>query len=101
MNLTHDELEYLSAWAREEWSPACYELPCHRLQLCHGVSGAQLILLIKAWVKAERAKDQDILKAALNSHPAWPWSTPDDFTARFAEASRSKAYQDNRNTTVT
>ena len=39
MKLTHDELEFLSAWAREEWEPACYELPAHRLQLAHGVVG--------------------------------------------------------------
>ena len=39
MNLTHAELEFLSAWAREEWEPACYQLPCHRLQLAHGVAG--------------------------------------------------------------
>jgi hypothetical protein len=24
MKLTHDELEFLSAWAREECEPACY-----------------------------------------------------------------------------
>ena len=35
MRLTHDELEFLSAWAREEWEPACYRLPAHRLQLAH------------------------------------------------------------------
>src|SRR5262249_28100272 len=27
MKLTHDELEFLSAWAREEGEPACYQLP--------------------------------------------------------------------------
>ena len=52
MKLTHDELEFLSAWAREKWEPACYQLPAHRLQLTHGVSGARLIELIKAWAQA-------------------------------------------------
>src|SRR5438445_545334 len=37
MKLTHEELEFLSAWAREEWEPACYQLPSHRLQLAHRV----------------------------------------------------------------
>ena len=31
--LTDSELEYLSAWSREEWEAACYKLPAHRLQL--------------------------------------------------------------------
>ena len=72
MRLTHDELEFLSAWAREEWEPACYELPAHRLQLAHGVAGAQLIVFIKAWTEGEGKKDQEILAAAVNPQPAPP-----------------------------
>jgi hypothetical protein len=87
MKLTRDELEYLSAWAREEWEPACYQLPSHRLQLAHGVSGAQLLVFIKAWTEGEGRKDQDILGAAGNLQPHWPWPTTEDFAARFAEAS--------------
>lgn len=86
MSLTHDELEFLSAWAREEWDPECYGLPAHRLQLGHGVLGAHLILLIKAWVEAEGKKDQDILAAAANPQPRWPWSTDEAFAARLAAA---------------
>jgi hypothetical protein len=89
MKLMHAELEFLSAWAREEWQPACYQLPAHRLQLAHGVSGAHLITLIKAWTRGEGKKDQDILSAAVNPQPAWPWSTAEDFAGRFAEASRT------------
>jgi hypothetical protein len=88
MKLTPDELEFLSAWAREEWEPACYQLPAHRLQLAHSVAGAELIVFIKAWAEAEGRKDQDILAAAMNSQPAWPWSTTETFRGRFAEASR-------------
>jgi hypothetical protein len=86
MKLTHDELEFLSAWAREEWEPACYGLPAHRLQLGHGVTGAELILFIKAWTESEGKKDQDILAAAANPRPRWPWSTAADFAERLAEA---------------
>jgi hypothetical protein len=86
MNLTRDELEYLSAWAREEWEPACYQLPAHRLQLAHGVAGASLIVFIKAWTEAERKKDQEILQEAANSQADWPWSTMEEFRARLAEA---------------
>ena len=86
MKLTQDELEFLSAWAREEWEPACYELPAHRLQLRHGVTGAHLIALIKAWTESEGKKDQEILEAAINAQPPWPWSTTDDFVGRLSEA---------------
>lgn len=88
MKLTHDELEFLSAWAREEWEPACYQLPAHRLQLAHGVSGAQLITFIKAWADTEGKKDQDILDGAAIPQPGWPWATAEDFGGRFAEASQ-------------
>lgn len=87
MKLTRNELEFLSAWAREEWEPACYQLPAHRLQLAHGVSGAQLIVLIKAWTVREGEKDQAILAAAKNHQPEWPWSTSTEFDLRFEEAS--------------
>lgn len=91
MKLTHDELEFLSAWAREEWEPACYQLPCHHLQLAHGVSGAQLLVFIKAWTEGEGKKDLDLLGAAANSQPPWPWSTAEEFGARFVEASQWRA----------
>jgi hypothetical protein len=87
MKLTHDELEFLSAWAREEWEPACYELPAHRLQLAHGVAGGQLILMIKAWTQAEGKKDQEILGLAANPQPHWPWPATGEFACRLAEAS--------------
>jgi hypothetical protein len=94
MKLTREELEFLSAWAREEWEPACYQLPCHRLQLDHRVSGAQLIVFIKAWTGAEGRKDQDILGAGVNPQPRWPWSTPEDFGARLAEASQWRNHRE-------
>lgn len=94
MKLTQDEVEFLSAWAREEWEPACYQLPCHRLQLTHGASGGQLLLFIKAWTASEGKKDQEILGAATNPQPRWPWSTTRHFDARFAEASRWRTCQE-------
>jgi hypothetical protein len=92
MKLTQDELEFLSASAREEWEPACYQLPCHRLQLAHGVSGAQLTVFIKAWTAGEGKKDQDILGAGVHPQRRWPWATTEDFNARFAEASRWRTH---------
>jgi hypothetical protein len=96
MKLTHAELEFLSAWAREEWEPECYDLPAHRLQLAHGVVGAQLIVFIKAWTEVEGKKDQEILAAAVNTQPRWPWSTNGDFTERLAEASERRSHGEGR-----
>jgi hypothetical protein len=88
MTLTTAELEFLSAWAREEWEPACYQLPAHKLQLDHGIQGASFIVLIKAWTEAERKKDHEILDAADNPLPKWPWSTQGEFETRLSEANR-------------
>ena len=93
MKLTHEELEFLSAWAREEWELACYQLPSHHLQLAHGVSGAQLAVLIKVWTEGEGKKDQDILGAAVNPQPLWPWPTAADFDTRFAEADQWRTHR--------
>ena len=89
MKLTRDELEFLSAWAREEQEPACHQLPSHRLQLAHGVTGAQLVTFIKAWTRAEAKKDLDILHVAENPEPCWPGATTEDLRVRFGEACRS------------
>ncbi len=94
MKLTHAELEFLSAWAREEWEPECYDLPAHRLQLAHGVVGAQLIVFIKAWTEVEGKKDQEILAAVVNTQPRWPWSTTGDFANRLAEASERRTHRE-------
>jgi hypothetical protein len=91
MTLTQDELEFLSAWAREEWEPACYRLPAHRLQLNHGVVGASFIALIKAWTQAEGKKDQDILNVSANREPNWPSPTTELFHARLEEADRERS----------
>jgi hypothetical protein len=90
MKLTKNELEFLSAWAREEWEPACYQLPAHTLQLAHGVQGASLIVLIKAWTAAERKKDQEIVHAASKRAPDWPWPTTEAFKIRLDEASNQR-----------
>jgi hypothetical protein len=86
MKLTQAEIEFLAAWAREEWEPACYQRPAHQLQLAHGVAGALFVPFIKAWTKAEGKKDQEILQAADNSNPRWPWSTTKEFQDRVQEA---------------
>jgi len=88
MKLTQEELAVLSAWAREEWEPACYQLPAHRLQLANKVSAAQLLILIKVWTEREGKKDLDIVNVAANPQPRWPWSTAEGFAARLAEANQ-------------
>src|SRR2546426_11709093 len=89
MKLTRAELEYLSAWAREEWEPDCYGKPAHRLQLAHGIAGANLIDFIKAWTATESKKDADILQAAMNPEPCWPWSSAEVYRVRFEAARRA------------
>ena len=86
MKLTQAEIEFLSAWSREEWEPDCYRRPAHRLQLSHAVPGAYLIDLIKAWTEAEGKKDQAIVDAANNPSPAWPWHSDEEFRGRLHEA---------------
>ena len=93
MKLTKSELEFLSAWAREEWEPACYQLPAHRLQLAHGVSGATLVVFIKAWTEAERKKDHEIIDVAADLTPHWPWFTTEEFQSRLAEASSLRRHR--------
>jgi hypothetical protein len=88
MRLTDGEVEFLAAWAREEWEPRCYQRPAHQLQLANRVAGALLISFIKAWTNAEGKKDRDILDAAQNPAPTWPWSTQEEFQARLEEARR-------------
>lgn len=72
MKLTQEEAEFLSAWAREEWEPACYQLPAHRLQLAHGVSGAQP----GREVKARRTKRFSIWPRIFNRPGPGPRLTP-------------------------
>ena len=69
MKLTHEELEFLSAWAREEWEPACYHLPAHRLQRAHGVSVALLIVFIKTWTESGESENdlEDSRRSAVNA----------------------------------
>src|SRR5437773_5262336 len=99
MKLTQEEIGYLAAWSREEWEPDCYRRPAHRLQLSHGVVGADLIDLIKAWTEAEQKKDHEILHAADNPDPSWPWRSAEQFRARLHEAQTS-ARQDQAPATV-
>jgi hypothetical protein len=96
LKLRQDELAFLSAWAREEWEPECYRLPAHRLQLAHGLSGAQLILLIMAWTESEGRNDQHILHITPSDPRRWPWSTAEALQARLAEARQQRAQREER-----
>jgi len=86
MRLRNAEVEFLAAWAREEWELRCYQRFAHQLQLANRVAGALLMSFIKAWTNNEGKKDRDILDAAQNPAPAWPWSTPEEFQTRLEEA---------------
>jgi len=74
MKLRPNELEFLSAWAREEKAANPYVLPSHQRQAAHQVRGVVLIRLIKAWARAEGRKDEDIFNLCSKIDPPWPWS---------------------------
>lgn len=82
MKWTPKELEYLSAWAREEKAKDPYSLPAHQLQAVHQVRGVTLIRAIKTWARAEGRRDEDIFGLYENPTPAWPWSSPEEMNKR-------------------
>jgi hypothetical protein len=89
MKLRPQELEFLSAWAREERAANPYILPAHQLQAQHGAKGVSLIRLIKAWASEEGRRDEDIFDLASNRNPSWPWTDEGELAARLIENARS------------
>ena len=85
MKLRPQELEFLSAWAREEQADNPYVLPAHQLQAAHGVKGVSLIRLIKAWACSEGRKDEEIFGLYHNPDPRWPWPENEQLQARITE----------------
>jgi hypothetical protein len=85
MKLRPHELEFLSAWAREERTPNPYVLPAHQLQAAHGVKGVSLIRLIKAWARSEGRRDEDVFDLYHNPNPPWPWPDKEQLAARLVE----------------
>jgi hypothetical protein len=76
------ELEFLSAWAREEKAVDPYVLPAHQLQATHHVRGVTLIRAIKTWARSEGRKDEDVFQLYENPNPCWPWSSAEEFAER-------------------
>jgi hypothetical protein len=87
MRLKPEELEFLSAWAREEKATDPYALPVHQLQAAHQVKGVTFIRAIKAWARAEGRPDEDIFELYDNPDPSWPWSSEEEMTERLTEVS--------------
>src|SRR5262245_56628320 len=87
MKLNRQELEFLSAWAREEKSANPYSLPAHQLQATHKVPGVTLIRALKAWARSESRKDEEIFNLYDNPNPTWPWSSEEEMTKRLTAAS--------------
>jgi hypothetical protein len=85
MSLKIKELEYLSAWAREEKAADPYGLPAHQLQAAHKVKGVVLIRAIKAWARIEGKRDEDIFILSSNPNPPWPWASAAELHGRLEE----------------
>ncbi|MCI0455743.1 MAG: hypothetical protein L0Z62_02020 [Gemmataceae bacterium] len=88
MKLSNKELEYLSAWAREEKERDPYTLPAHQLQARHNVRGVTLIRAIKSWARAEGRRDEEIFHLSQNPNPSWPWASEEEMTNRLAELAK-------------
>jgi hypothetical protein len=88
MKLTSKELEFLSAWAREEKAVDPYTLPAHQLQAAHQIRGVMLIRAIKAWAHAEGRRDEDIFTLYDNPNPTWPWPSDEEATARLTRVAQ-------------
>jgi hypothetical protein len=82
MKLKRSELEFLSAWAKEEKALDPYILPAHQLQAAHKVQGVTFIRAIKAWARTEGRRDEDIFDLCDNPNPCWPWSSEAEMTER-------------------
>ena len=74
MQFTPEELDFLSAWAREEKALDPYTLPGHQLQAAHQVRGITLIRAIKAWARTEGRRDEDVFH--LKDNPPRPGPGP-------------------------
>jgi predicted ATPase len=85
MKLRTDELEFLSAWAREEKAPDPYVLPAHQMQAAHQIPGVALIRAIKAWARLEGKRDEDIFSLFNSTNPPWPWPSTLESCLRLEE----------------
>ncbi len=88
MTFQQSELEFLSAWAREEKADNPYVLPAHQLQAGHQVRGVLLIRSIKAWARATGRRDEAILELSDNPAPTWPWASEEELTTRLMGAAQ-------------
>jgi hypothetical protein len=82
MRLKRAELEFLSAWAREEKAANPYVLPAHQQQAAHHVRGVILIRAIKAWARTEGRRDEEIFELFHNASPSWPWASDEELNDR-------------------
>ena len=85
MPLQPQELEFLSAWAREEKTADPWSLPAHQLQAVHQVRSVTMIRAIKAWARAAGRKDEDIFDLYHNPNPSWPWSSQEQMIERLTQ----------------
>jgi len=82
MKLNRQELEFLSAWAREERAADPYSLPAHQLQAAHKIPGVTLIRVIKAWARSEGRRDEDVFNLYESLNPPWPWASDEEMATR-------------------
>jgi hypothetical protein len=86
MNLTQEELYYLSVWSKEEFESQRAELPAHRLQQLHKADTLSLKIIFAVWQENELKEGREGLGLDSVPHLQWPWSTPVEFQLRSDEA---------------
>jgi hypothetical protein len=88
--LKPSELEFLSAWAKEEKARDPYSLPAHQLQASFKVQSVALIRAIKAWARDAGRKDEEIFTLYDNPNPSWPWSSQTEAEERLTGIATSQ-----------
>jgi hypothetical protein len=85
MNLTTEEIKYLSAFLQEE-EDIDLEGPAHEQAAAHKIHPNILLSIIDAWAYEHHTVPRDLLRYLGPEDTPWPWPTKDDFKARRNEA---------------
>ena len=85
MKLSPEEKGFLRRWVYDEAHYREGIGPAKRLQVQHGVTPADLAVIIAAAIPDPAEQEAMALEAAPEDRPAWPWSR-EVFQLRLAEA---------------
>jgi len=84
MKLSGDEVSFLRQWIYDEAHYETGQGPAKRMQIQHGISPADLAILIAAAIPDPGAQEAASRVPSAVEGLRWPW-TPDTLSARLAE----------------